>query len=926
MTVFLNENFDSTTAGSLPSGWSSSGVTAAVSTSRSLSGTKSLKLSSSGAYGFAWKAAAVDSGVGLIQAEMTFQIEQAPASSYLDPNISIYCTAPASGSTFPDAVTFILGVYSADGGARLDYHHDSGSTFGMFSGFATGGLTWDAAEWYRMLLVVYPKQEFTNQFIYFGGYLQRVSDSKWLWPDGTWQPTQAPVAVSYTILKTLSWLGGTFATFGTYTTTGNALYIDNVRFETSQSWEGFTTVPASPPAPVADVEFTGTYTAGDAGQGGHILANLNTDLTAYYGSTALYAAWVMLDLGSGKASKVTRVLYAPGTGEAFVEGGDGMSWYLLGAQIEGANSTSGPWTQLGQTDGQEYPPRFNWTTQALDPNTPGGTYRYLRLRTPLTYCALAGLRFFGLNQGGVTWAPSRPDLSPAAGRFGAGQTVAMTSLTSGASIYYTHGYEALDGAWAATHTYTTFMLVSNGGNVYRCITAGTSAGSGGPTGTGSNITDGTAHWEYLGVLSTTPTTGSTLYTAPVALDSVVAAEQVIRAIAYHASGTTTTSDVVTGRYCCPQKVVPDTGRSPGYPGTSGTYWPSDWYDTDGVLIQANTGGCQYDAQRGAYYLTGSSFNQPKEGGDVRAHGFRVYKSTDLFNWERVGFVPNVPFHWYNVDNSKWWYSQTRPHMVVNASPIDPNKRIVLFCHLDTIPGYTNGAMGVATAPDFEGPWTWQHSMLPSSAPTTSEVDTFLEDDGSWWLIYVADQWGGGHRHEAGLLDVTTDNTTFPASPTFITLNTDPYEGLAFFKRNGHYVHLAGAAASYGDGTLGQLYYHTATTMAGLASASWAVLWASAPASTTVAYNAQITCVVPLSTGHYTDARILMTDIVDAHESPVDLYHCRMAWWPVIGSSFPTDATLAIAAPVSWDFSAFTVQALLTDADSELSGGFSSGGM
>lgn len=35
-------------------------------------------------------------------------------------------------------------------------------------------------------------------------------------------------------------------------------------------------------------------------------------------------------------------------------------------------------------------------------------------------------------------------------------------------------------------------------NVYQCITAGTSAGGTGPTGTGADITDNTAHWKWLG--------------------------------------------------------------------------------------------------------------------------------------------------------------------------------------------------------------------------------------------------------------------------------------------------------------------------------------------------------------------------------------------------------------------------------------------
>jgi uncharacterized phage protein gp47/JayE len=58
-------------------------------------------------------------------------------------------------------------------------------------------------------------------------------------------------------------------------------------------------------------------------------------------------------------------------------------------------------------------------------------------------------------------------------------------------------------AWAPTTAYVATVgarsvVTNDGGRTYICITAGTSAGSGGPTGTGTDITDGTAHWRYLG--------------------------------------------------------------------------------------------------------------------------------------------------------------------------------------------------------------------------------------------------------------------------------------------------------------------------------------------------------------------------------------------------------------------------------------------
>lgn len=52
-------------------------------------------------------------------------------------------------------------------------------------------------------------------------------------------------------------------------------------------------------------------------------------------------------------------------------------------------------------------------------------------------------------------------------------------------------------AWQATHAYVAGNRISSSSNAYTCITSGTSASSGGPTTTATNITDGTAHWKYL---------------------------------------------------------------------------------------------------------------------------------------------------------------------------------------------------------------------------------------------------------------------------------------------------------------------------------------------------------------------------------------------------------------------------------------------
>lgn len=57
----------------------------------------------------------------------------------------------------------------------------------------------------------------------------------------------------------------------------------------------------------------------------------------------------------------------------------------------------------------------------------------------------------------------------------------------------------LPTVWAADTAYALGDYVRNGAsrNLYKCVGAGTSASSGGPSTTGAGITDGTASWDYV---------------------------------------------------------------------------------------------------------------------------------------------------------------------------------------------------------------------------------------------------------------------------------------------------------------------------------------------------------------------------------------------------------------------------------------------
>lgn len=64
-------------------------------------------------------------------------------------------------------------------------------------------------------------------------------------------------------------------------------------------------------------------------------------------------------------------------------------------------------------------------------------------------------------------------------------------------------------AWQPTTAYAQWTSwVSNAGNVYECVTQGTSAGAGGPTTTDADITDGAVHWRYIGPLGVFKTFGA----------------------------------------------------------------------------------------------------------------------------------------------------------------------------------------------------------------------------------------------------------------------------------------------------------------------------------------------------------------------------------------------------------------------------------
>ncbi|MDO8357280.1 MAG: right-handed parallel beta-helix repeat-containing protein [Nitrospirota bacterium] len=82
------------------------------------------------------------------------------------------------------------------------------------------------------------------------------------------------------------------------------------------------------------------------------------------------------------------------------------------------------------------------------------------------------------------------------GAFGPDRTRVINNLAYNCSESAFELVEAAPANWSASTAYVLEDRRYNGVNIYVCTTAGISAASGGPTGTGTGITDGSVVWDY----------------------------------------------------------------------------------------------------------------------------------------------------------------------------------------------------------------------------------------------------------------------------------------------------------------------------------------------------------------------------------------------------------------------------------------------
>ncbi|MBQ8637870.1 MAG: family 43 glycosylhydrolase [Lachnospiraceae bacterium] len=165
---------------------------------------------------------------------------------------------------------------------------------------------------------------------------------------------------------------------------------------------------------------------------------------------------------------------------------------------------------------------------------------------------------------------------------------------------------------------------------------------------------------------------------------------------------------------------------------------TDWYDTDGNIINASDGGIIY--VDGVYHWYGMAlrplpFAGKGQGGQTTTTGIVMYASTDLQNWKYEGVI--LPCSTQEGDDLYGPMRFERPKIVYN----DKTKKFVLWCHYVKYPGDHGFAPGTADAglavcDTVNGTYQWLGYTRPIDDKGYVRDCTLYKDaDGSAYFIY-----------------------------------------------------------------------------------------------------------------------------------------------------------------------------------------------
>lgn len=176
-----------------------------------------------------------------------------------------------------------------------------------------------------------------------------------------------------------------------------------------------------------------------------------------------------------------------------------------------------------------------------------------------------------------------------------------------------------------------------------------------------------------------------------------------------------------------------------------------WTDTEGVHINAHGGGMLF--HNGTYYWFGEHKIETTAGN--RAHvGVRCYSSADLYNWKNEGVALAVAPEGSGSDIEKGCIIE-RPKVIYNPK----TRKFVMFFHLElkADKNYESSRVGIATADQPTGPYTYLHSLRPNAGCYPA---SYKEGDELFFNIYFLRDVESGHKSRDMTLFVDDDGKAY----------------------------------------------------------------------------------------------------------------------------------------------------------------------
>ena len=253
----------------------------------------------------------------------------------------------------------------------------------------------------------------------------------------------------------------------------------------------------------------------------------------------------------------------------------------------------------------------------------------------------------------------------------------------------------------------------------------------------------------------------------------------------------------------PQATAPATGTAAKTTAPQTKFHPyQTWNDTNGNVINAHSAGVYYE--KGTYYWYGEhKFPNSSEERGAANGGMHAYRSTDLLNWTDLGVVLPVDKTNPNSDIAYGCVFE-RPKVVYNRRT---KKYVAYFKLFLKGVGYEVCHVGVGTATNPAGPFTYHGKFLAASDKGTGDFAMYQEPNGD--LYHFAVRKTGQRLLVMAKMsdDYLTPATEYVECPG-VTNNT---EAPAIILRNGTY-HLLGSGSSGWKPNAAR--YFTATSLAG----------------------------------------------------------------------------------------------------------------